>query len=449
MSSSDLDDTKLLKDLAAALLEARQTLLALRRGDKEDAYFPSDRLRWITSRETLQAVAERKGDPAVPALSGWVFALLLLRANLAAFWDISATRSEKRVRVREPEPAELDLHEVVIRLVADPRRVREDAVTCLAAAGSPLADPVVAAAERAMEIARRAGLAHLDDVYSPLPRAELATLAADFQHRTDDLTKNVLSRGDSLAVVLGRGAALELSLPFPAQLGPRWVLGLFPRETGLFDVPGLSLGALPRAVTGASFARVLARLGARYADATSASEVLPVFASTPAELRRRTFGALFASLFVNQPFLRRALGFNAAEASRASRAFALVYLAAARLAAAKVLSRPALLSGNGDLARESAADQTAQALYTEVPRGLALVLPRPRLTDPGSFLALCLGARLAVRMRESFDDDWFRNPRAFSQLHDELARQEPLTLSAEPAKEGSVLVARSLADLLG
>jgi hypothetical protein len=445
----ELDPTRLLKALPKAIAEAQQTSLALRRGDAAAAYFPTAEHRWLTSRETLEAVRERKGDPAVPALSGWLFALILLRVNLGVFREGSALWAKRAIRVRHPEAVELTVPEAMARLVADTRRVREDTLVGLAAEGSRLGDPIVEAAGRAQEIAKRAGLAHLDDVYSPLPAAERTVLATELTLATNDLARDVLGSGDSLGGVLARLGAEGLAVPLPKVLGPRWVVELFPKEAGIFELPGLSLGALPKGISATSYARLLARLGARYADAATACEVLPPFGATPAELRRRTFGVLFASLLLSPIFLQRRLGFSAREASAATRAYALSFFGHVRLAAAKVSAREALLSGNGQLARQAAADHAAQALYTEIPRGLALVLPRPRLTDPGSFLALSAGATLANELREEFDEDWFRNPKAFGKLRDLLARQEPLTADVEAGRRGQRLLITGLVERLG
>jgi hypothetical protein len=375
----------------------------------------------------------------VPRLSRWLFVLLLLRVNGAAFQQVAASRRRGRaaIRVRRPEPRELSLHEAIVGLFSDDRALREDTLVGLAEAGSPLADAVVLAAERSQEIARRAGFAHLDDVYSPLPVAERDGLAEELTRASHGLATDLLGAGDSLAGVLPRVLGLGLAAPVPRHLSPAWLMGLFPRETGLFDTAGLTLGTkLPAALASSSCTRLLARLGARFADASSANEVLAPFAQTPTETRRRTLGALFAGLLHSPVFLRKAMGFTAQESARAQRTFALSSLAHVRLTAAKVLAREALLSGNGQLAREVAADRVAQALYTEVPRGLALVLPRPRLTDPGSFVALLQAASVTERMEQSFDLDWFRNPKAFEFLRDGLARAEEPSVPVDDARAG-------------
>lgn len=445
----ELDPTKLLKSLPRAIAEAQRTARALREGNLVEADFPPAPLRWLTSRETIEAVRERKGDPAAPALLDWLFVLTLLRVDLDAAQLIAKDwTAPKRVRVRQPEAAEITLHAAVARLVTEGRKVREDALVGLVAAGPALGDPLVEAAGRAQEIARRAGFAHVDEVFSPLAEADRATLASELTSATNDLTRDLLAAGDSLGGVLARMTAHDLAVPFPRTLSPAWLSSLFGKETGVFEVPGLSLGPLPAIIGPSSYARIFARLGASYADAATACEVLPPFGATPTELRRRTFGALFASLLGAPLFLRRVLGFSAREAHAARRAYALVFLAHARLAAAKILSREALLSGNGERARREAADHTAQALYTEIPRGLALVLPRPRVTDPGSFVALLQGAALARTLHDRFDEDWFRNPRAFASLRDDLARQEPRRVEVVTAREGKHALVAALVEHL-
>lgn len=441
----ELDPSKLLKSLPRAIAEAQRTARALRAGNLAETDFPSASQRWLTSRETIEAVRDRKGDPAAPALVDWLFVLTLLRVNLDAARSIAhAFRAPKLVRVRKPEAAELSLHVALGRLVTEGRDVREDTLVGVTHAGPALGDPIVEAAARAQEIARRAGFSHVDEVFSPFADPAGHTLAAELTADTNDLARDLLAAGESLGGVLARVTACDLAVPFPRAVSPAWLASLFGKETGVFEVPGLSPGPLPNAIGPSSYARIFARLGAGYADAATACEVLPPFGATPTELRRRTYGALFASLLCSMPFLRRVLGFSAREAAAARRAYALVFLAHARLAAAKLLARDALLSGNGERARREAADHTAQALYTEIPRGLALVLPQPRLADPGSFAALCQGATLARTLHERFDEDWFRNPRAFAALRDDLARQEPRRLELASAREGKVALVATL-----
>lgn len=456
----DRDPAKLLRALPVGLREARRLAVAQRRdgGAEADGIaaggwgFPPRDLRFLTSRETLGAVLERTHDPVAPRIARWLFVLLIARVNGSAFQQVTLSRQEQRahIRVRRPAPRELSLHGAIEGLFAVDRAVREDTLSGLVEAGSPLADAVVLAAERAQEIARRAGFSHLDDVYSPLPVADRDVLAEALTSASHGLAQDVLGAGEPLVRVLERASAFGLAAPFPRHLGPAWLMTLFPRETGLFDTAGLELGGpLPAALAPSSCMRLLARLGARFADASSTNEVLAPFASTPTETRRRTIGALFAGLLTSRVFLRKAMGFSAQEAARGERAFGLVTFAHLRLAAAKVLAREALLSGQGARAREAASDRVAQALYTEVPRGLALVLPRPRLTDPGSFVGPLLAASLTHRMEQSFDVDWFRNPRAFEHLRDLLARAEEPSVATDEVREGIPLVVERWGQWLG
>jgi hypothetical protein len=462
MAERELDPGKLLRALPAGLREARHLAVRQRHdgerhedgaGSARGAWsFPPADLRFLTSRETIEQVRERQGDPAVPMLSRWLFVLLLLRVNGGAFQQVAWSRQQKQaaIRLRRPEPRELSLHAAIEVLFSTDRALREDALVGLAAAGSPLADAVVSAAERSQEIARRAGFAHLDDVYSPLAVADRDGLADELTRASHGLATDLLGAGDSLSGVLPRVLGLGLAAPFPRHLGPAWLMGLFPRETRLFDTAGLDLGTtLPKALASSSCTRLLARLGARYADASSANEVLAPFAQTPTETRRRVHGALFAGLLHSPVFLRKALGFSAQETARAMRTFALSSLAHVRLTAAKVLAREALLSGHAQAAREAASDRVAQALYTEVPRGLALVLPRPRLTDPGSFVALLLAASSTERMEQSFDLDWFRNPKAFEYLQDGLARAEEPLVKVDDARLGIPILIERWSSWLG
>ncbi len=446
---AQLDVEPLLRDLARTLRLERDYRAALRREPEAaaglDPYAPA---RWVSTRATFVALAEAEHDPAAPALAAWAFALALGRVNRRAELVARLARHAPSVREDEPPPHLISIREAVQGFVAErapARRVARLGAIAEAARGDAFAAAIELWGRRG-EAAKRLGQSDPEGPLRPTdaPLDELATRALE---ATDGLWGELVrdAAGPAGALALGFGDDENVAWP---RLTVAWLRETFRGEAGWLDLHDFDPGPLPPVLTGASFLRVFARFGAHWADAAASRELPLPLAHLPHGLARASAGALVAGLWLHPPFLTRAPGLGRAEAERARRALARAALCAFRLAAARLLVRPAALRGEREAAREAFRDAVGRALGREVPAALAFALPRLHLCDPARFLAFGEAARASTRLVEAYDDDWFRNPRALHALRDRFDRMPERLLPAQDARAGVDAAARRLVDLL-
>src|SRR5207248_3785478 len=126
--------------------------------------------------------------------------------------------------------------------------------------------------------------------------------------------------------------------------------------------------------------------------------------------------ALLEGLVRDREWLRRCAK---AELGRDDeRALAIAAVIDARLAAARTFAAlQAHQSGLGSKAAAAHRDLFARATGAELPAGLALCGVDPWLGGFAELQGRALAARFAAFLRERYDEDWWRNPRAAAPLH--------------------------------
>ncbi len=166
---------------------------------------------------------------------------------------------------------------------------------------------------------------------------------------------------------------------------------------------------------------------------THASAALPIslrhatVASVP-----RALGALGVGMFAQPLFLSRVRNLSRREADEVSRFAATYALLDARLCAAAVLAR----NLHGDNWLNSAAELATSAITRTVPQALGAWLVTR--VSPGSALRAKVHAfAIAQVLREQFDEDWFRNPRAGEPLRGAAARAGDFAVEAFAAELGA------------
>jgi hypothetical protein len=107
-----------------------------------------------------------------------------------------------------------------------------------------------------------------------------------------------------------------------------------------------------------------------------------------------------------------------------------VVLSESRRAALTVLLRAAALRGPGAWAEELPS-LSQPALGVSLRPEWAGALVRLHVDTPHRFAGLLLGAERARVLRETYDSDWFRNPRAIEELRAEAS--SPLLTSVDPS----------------
>ena len=125
--------------------------------------------------------------------------------------------------------------------------------------------------------------------------------------------------------------------------------------------------------------------------------------------------ALFSGLLRDDPFRRRVA--KAELGPDDARAVAVAALVDARLAAARALVElEAHREGLGSRAAALHRELYARAGLAQLPAGLALCGLDPLLGGFSALRGLALAARIRTALRERFDEDWWRNPRALVPL---------------------------------
>ena len=415
---------------------------------------PFGGLRHVAGKSTWEALGALAVSPAdEPLRTGlrrWVAALL--QARLEAPDDIAVAREETAPR------SNLDVEEggetswrgawrgvVQSRTTAGARRW----LAAAAEMATPIADVRRARTERRDEVARRLGFSHpWDAAVPPGVSGQLAKSARRYLDATDDVWRVVrreslrgVDRPDA-ADVLHAAVARAAGDGWPARLTARWLSDLFGGLAGgmRIDVP-----PLPAPLGASSFARALQSFG--YAVRVAAAPRAAPFAvrSDPAFVGAHRFAFLFGSLAANVDFHRRALGLGEASAGAQCRVLARTALVAARLDAARIVL------GSSDVQPpRDVFDEMGERLFgSPLEARMRGAWPAVRDDEPARWVARLQTADEARAMRESFDTDWFRNPKAWRHLVGQAAAPAYETLPDGCLDTGPDALAHAFEEALG
>ena len=399
---------------------------------------PLEAHRAVAGKRTIEQLTERPPSahelPLRDALLPWIEELTVVRVSR----DQDVARAEAYVKettpVRLTVPTKATARQLVHGVLAAPSAPEAQIhLDALAKLGPKLRDAEKTRAEIRRELYLRL---EIEDptAHFVVPRAPLEDALAAFLDASDDVAREVMRKKgrEKLPLALDLSLARDAKEGWPTKLGPRWFADLFGKHTrGL----AIQLPPLPDALGASSFALALHRFGSALRRASAGRGV-------PFALRERVrfvdahrHGALFASLLVSEPFHRRALGVGSQVADAQTRTLAVALLFAARRIAGSFL-----------LARGGAFDELTERIFGEaLPPSLAGAVLRPADDDDALATALLTTVSLAEELRDRFDDDWFRSPRAFDHL-----RSRSTVPSAEeaPTKEGAVRLARTFEGLI-
>lgn len=407
----DLFDTAKQVERAAALAaRARVTF--------ESETSPLESFRAVSGTKTLDALFEREPSaleaPMRDALARWVRALLFDRMSYAADRVLALARRKPIVVSPVVESTRVSWDEAWHELLLGSETIAQLWLQGLANEGAFIEGAARETRSRRAEVAERIETkiasqpgAFWEKTGAPLPPAELRALAEAILDRTEDLERERIKEarrgGAAEHAAAGIVAALarEATPTFPARAGARWLEDMFgPYLRGVSFAP-----PLPRAVAGAAtFARALSAFGRAMRIALGTRELPFPLRVSPRSLDAERFGVLFGSLAAEPAFSKVMLGATPSRARADRRALGRTLLATARLRAARALVRD-------DGARIE--ELGARLFGAPLPRGLEGAWPLFR-DDDDARLAACVEALpLARELVERFDEDWFRNPRAF------------------------------------
>jgi hypothetical protein len=137
------------------------------------------------------------------------------------------------------------------------------------------------------------------------------------------------------------------------------------------------------------------------------------------------------------------MGLSRDAAGATSRALAVTFLAALRLAA--VGATIDVVSASAGAIAEALED----ALQVPVAPELAAVFPRISLRSAERLVAMLLAHRDAAQQKSDFDDDWFRNPRGLLRLRELDATPRAPKLADDDWRGGVEPLVRALEAMAG
>jgi hypothetical protein len=412
---------------------------------------PFEGLRHTAGKTTWDALrAQSPGATDAPlrdALLPWVGLLTLARIAQAddVAWARAALEAEGRY---EGEPARRATWREAWRGVAAARSAAEASLWLVAASdvGPRLAAAARTRAARRLEAARRLGREHPWELLGAGTPAELRASARRWLDATDDLARHarrdmVGADGDAAAVLVA-AVAREAGEGWPARLGPQW---LEAQLGGALAGAQPRLGALPVTLGAASFARALRDFGFALHRAWKPSSVPFALASPPGFFAAHRLGAVVGALPCDAEWHARALGVGKRVADRQARALARTALLEVRLGAARLL-----LCDDADPAPRDLFDElTTRVLGAPVDGALRGAWPSPRDDEPSRWAAVLDAGALRTTLRERFDSDWFRNPRAWAHLRATAAGPATAPPDAEAMRQEGDRLARAFEGALG
>lgn len=384
--------------------------------------------RKIAGKSVLDALAARPimahETDLIAALRSHVTSLVIARVTFETDVAVAEKTNEPLGILDLGKLQKISWRQAMSGMLATRAPYEADAhLNALAECGPEIA---VAAREhraRAHEAAQRLGEASVHAHFSPgVPFASAAARA--LLDATEDLSrdairdakkKNETTRDRSSATdVIVIAAAREASAGWPSRLVTRWLEEMF----GAF-IHGFSLEPVfPSMVIGASsFARALEIFGFALGRAIAFKSRPFVLADDPFASRAHHVGALFGSIASSATFHRRALGVGSEDANRNARSLARTALIEARVRAARLL-----LSETAAASRPLFEEVTFRVFGASLPSSLFGAWPLPRFDEPAKFLAALDAPTLSQSFVDRFDDDWFRNPRAFDALRQSLPK---------------------------
>jgi hypothetical protein len=431
-----LDLLRLDREVLEAHEAARRADRAVADGASAATLDPFARFRHVSLKASFVELSGLPSDPLVEGLADWVGHLTLERVTFLDRAAVLETWNDASHRGRSLEGAwsPRRLLAAILREPAEGRR-RELAQE-LAVASARTASAARHASERSREATKllgaRPGAGSWgvgDDAIVESARS-LARLAREALG-TDD--------GERWEETIVRGLGRDAGEGWPAAIRPRFVAQVFPGAT-LMGGLDPKLGTLPDPLGAASFARALGSLGAALAEADRPRGVPFSIARSPDDPLVAKRRALFAGLAAEPAFGRRVLGLGRVAAREQARKIARALVASLRVEAL----RPLLWAALGEGPRRAiqiADEETAAALGAPLPPTLLGALPAVGRGSARAFAALVLGAADLERMRETFDEDWFENPKAHEALRDE---HQQIASSRKVTPEGLAQAVASL-----
>jgi hypothetical protein len=379
----------------------------------DDPIKPTRRVAGLSMLGALRELSPTAAETALrEALLPWVAALTVARLGREddVAWARAAHEPRGHFQGEPPRPASW---QQAWRGVVTARNAAEAGLwldTAAEVGEASLAGIARTRADKRLEIARRLGQSHPWELLDLGDAGVLRGAARRLLDATEDLSRAVGKDGPrGPAATLHQAVGRDAGEGWPARLGPRWLHDVFgPGLRGL----RIDLAPLPVALGAASFARALYELGFAVRIAAAPSAMPFAIARAPGSRVAHRLGFVFAGLAAGAEWQTRVLGLSRRVALRQGRVLARTALFDARLHAARLL-----LGDDAAFAPRDLFDEVGGRLFgAALDARLRGAWPRERDDEPARFVGLVESLAFTHALRDGFDVDWFRNPRAWMHL---------------------------------
>jgi hypothetical protein len=396
----------------------------------------------ITERTAFAELQSFPGElPIRHPLERWFYRLADARVNapfvrrIACFWRSDRVETES---LKETNLTRADLLRRVLRDGPARHQSWSELEKSLDAEGPSPSELW----QRRDELAKRAGFENLENVLDPVEGTR--ELVEQWQERSAPITGDVLPR-EALAS-LSVGMSMEASRGWPVHISAPSMARLLGEKTWMSLAP-VKEPRWPELLGPSSFMRALYHLGGSLAGAWAPESCAFVLSHDPWKLESHRLGALVSSLALNESWHFRVLGSNKDQARLQVRALARSVLLESRWLCLKVGLRAAAVESRNAL-NSAFAELSYRCLGFELPTSLAGYVPRLGRSDAQRLLGLWLGIADQMSLIQTFDEDWYRNPRAIETLRGQALERPSLQLEKAQVSEAQVATLRWLSSNL-
>ncbi len=430
------------REIAIAIPTARRLIRRFRRFvSAEDVQALQETLLAIANRERLEFVQSMpESEPLREPFLRWTVCALEWRINAPIRAEICRAYRTTRHLIEEPVSGPHTLAEMLAFALSEGPE-RGAWLRGYTSHAPSLAAPVFQWWQRRRELSERLGSTDLEQISNVGVTLDPGRWLSESRDAFEQF-----GIGD-LPGFLEQSLGADVSLGWPTRLVWRALESWF-RDSRLLANLELDPGDTTKAVGASSFLRALARLGASVVDASlPSSGVSFAYSHDPFGLNRRSYGALFALLPLGADFARKNLDIPTSRLRDHRRGVARILLLESRLLALRERLRQSAAEGRSSLV-EGYRVGVPEALGFELDARLTGALFLPDDDAAQRFLGGLLAASRYMSLREEYDEDFHRNPRAVERLRFDATLPPTTRVDEAEVVEGSVNLLRLLNEAL-
>jgi hypothetical protein len=379
----------------------------------------------ITRRGAFTQLRELPEDlPLRWPMLRWAYRLAEARVNAPIQLAMARNWRCESVTLEMPQRTTTTRASLLIKLLSDTAG-RSQWLAALRAQAGAVTDDVSELWQRRDELAKRAGFAGVTSVIDPNP--EMTVLLADWLARSASMSTDSVPKEpiELLEVALANRA----NRGWPGRIGVQSIAALLGERSWLKHAT-IREPNWPLLIGPTSFMRALHYTGQELARTWAATTHPFVIANEPWHLAEHRLGSLLSSLVLNAQWQRRVLGLQKDRAQAQVRDLSRCVLLASRALCLKLRLRLAAIQSTAQL-RSAFVEQMLDIFGFELPGEIAGQIPRIAADDAQRLVGLWMGLSDHARLIQSYDEDWFRNPRAIEAVLGQLGDVGQLSPSSD------------------